>query len=149
MEPLNCEDPAPLGPDPNDDITDDMSELLSKLKLSNMKNATDVPALSSSSAGINAAASEEEDTDDSTDANSATNIVYCKTCGWGGHMRTSSMQCTFNKNYVDGSYLGRKKNEKAPDNYVYQPQEKQKQKGKGQEKAKERQKGNANENENR
>ena len=91
-----CEDPAPLGPDPNDDITDDMSELLSKLKLSNMKNATDVPALSSSSAGINATASEEEDTDDSTDANSATNIVYCKTCGWGGHMRTSSMQCKKN-----------------------------------------------------
>ena len=41
MEPLNCEGPAPLGPDPND-ITDDMSELLSKLKLSNMKNATGV-----------------------------------------------------------------------------------------------------------
>ena len=55
MESLNCEDPAPLGPDPNDE-TNDLSELLSELKLSNMKNATDVPALSSSSAGINAAA---------------------------------------------------------------------------------------------
>ena len=76
MEPLNCEDPAPLGPDPNDDITDDMSELLTKLKLSNMKNAIGVPASSSSSAGIEAAASEEEDANDVADTNSATGAVY-------------------------------------------------------------------------